>query len=476
MKSLPLRDIVQLIGGRVIHGSGNPMIRNVIDWSKKEIDDHTLVFHLDREPIHGKYWRVYQSVAIVTDQPELCTDLGDSIILIQVDQIEQAYEQFVQYYRNLFPIPVIGITGTCGKTTTKEMIRHILEEEDYTVTATWRSINDIWDNVEYMLEIDQHTDVAVFEIPVVHPGYLSTACRYFQPQIRLLLNIDVHHLAGCETPEEYMMAKAEIMEGLDPENGVLILNDDDENIKKVIDVSGLKRVVYFGKTERSDFRAKNISYADSGMTFELEHQGQSYQGYVPGYGEHNVYNALAAVAAVSCIGVKIETALHRLAGFVQVEEHLEVKTGVNGCTVLDDTWNSSPLSMATALQVMKDISQGRKTIALLGFMPQLGESEYAQEQYAKMGEKAAETNLDLLIVVGEEAEQIGLSALRQGMSEDRVYFCETGSQIFKILEPHLDENAMILLKVTYRVMMRESFISLKSKLLPDQRRAGTDGP
>ncbi|WP_026074608.1 Mur ligase family protein [Brevibacillus massiliensis] len=475
MKSIPLRDIVQQIGGRIIHGSGNPMMMNVIDWSKKEIDDHTLVFHLDREPIHGKYWRVYQSVAIISDKPDFCMDLEDSIILIQVEQVEQAYEQFVQYYRNLFPIPVIGITGTCGKTTTKEMIRQILDEEDFTVTATWRSINGIWDNVEYLLEIDQHTDVAVFEIPVVYPGYLGTACRYFQPQIRLLLNIDVHHLAGCETPEEYMKAKAEIMEGIDPESGVLILNDDDENSKKVIDVSGLQQVVYFGKTDRSDFRAKNISYADKGMNFELAHQGKSYQGYVPGYGEHNVYNALAAIAAVSRIGVEIETALHRLAGFEQVEEHLEVKTGVNGCTVIDDTWNSSPLAMATALQVLKDISQGRKTIALLGYMPQLGESEYALEQYAKMGEKAVETNLDLLIVVGEEAEEIGLSALRQGMNEHSVYFCENGSQIYKILEPHLDENAMILLKVTYRVMMRPSFQSLKSKLIPHQRQAGTDG-
>lgn len=475
MKSLPLRDIVQQTGGRIIHGSGNPIIMNVFVWAPNEIDDHTLVFHLDRAPLRGNNWGANKSIAIISDQPELCIDLGDSIILIQVEQVEQAFEQFVRYYRNLFHIPVIGITGTCGKTTTTEMIRHIFDEEGFTLTATRRSLNDIWHNVGCLLEIDQHTDVAIFELPVAHPGYLSTSCRAFQPQIRILLNIDVHHLEYCQTPEAYMKAKAEIVDGLDSVNGVLILNDDDENSKKVIDVSGLQRVVYFGKSDRSHFRAKNISYADSGMKFDLEHQGIIYPVYVPGYGEHNAYNALAAIAAVSYAGVQIETAVKRLSAFEQVEEHFEVKTGVNGCTVIDDTWNSSPLSMATALEVLKEISQGRKKVALLGYMPQLGESEYAQQQYAKMGEKAVATNVDLLIVVGQEAKEIGLSALRQGMNEHCVYFCETGSQIYKIVEPHLDQSAIILLKVTHRVMESTSFKSLKSDLFPDHWQVATDG-
>lgn len=474
MKNLPLCEIVHHIGGRIIHGCGNPIIMNICDWSKNDIDDHTLIFHLDREPICGKDLIVNKAAAIISDEPDVCKDLGDSVILIQVEQVEQAFEQFIQYYRNLFDIPVIGITGTCGKTTTTEMIRHIFKEEDITATATKRSMNYIGHNVDCLLEIDEHTEVAIFELPVAWPGYLSAACWYFQPQIRILLNIGVHHLAYCRTPQDYMRAKGEIMEGFDFVNGVLILNDDDENIKNVIDVSGLQRVVYFGKSDLSHFRAMNIVYADSGMNFTLDHQGKTYLGYIPGYGEHNVYNALAALAAASCVGVAIETALHRLASFKQMEEHLEVKTGVNGCTVIDDTWNSSPLSMAAALEVLNEISKGRKKIALLGYMPQLGESEYSQEQYSKMGEKAVAINLDLLIVVGEEAEEIGISALRQGMNEQSVYFCESGSQIYDILEPYLDESTIILLKVTHRVMESTSFKRLKSKLIPDQWQAETD--
>lgn len=464
MRNLKLQEILAQIGGEILHGSGNPIIKEVMDYSAKDIDDHTLVFHMDHERIRGKYWKENEAIVIVTDQPDLCTDLGDHIILIKLDQLEEAYWKFIEYYRSLFDIPVIGVTGTCGKTTTKEMIRQILRE-DYNVKATWMSMNSMSVNLRYLTGINDETEVAVFEMPVAYPGYLKVACRCFQPQIRILLNIGIHHLADCETPEEYMKAKGEIVDGLDPDNGILILNADDENSKKIIDTSHFKRIIYFGKSDHCHFRAKNIQYANDGMNFTLVHNEKCYEAFVPGYGEHNIYNALAAIAAVSLVNVDILTSIERLAFFEQVEEHLEVKQGTNGCMVIDDTWNSSPLSMATALQVLKDVSRGRKTVALLGYMPQLGEGPYASEQYREMGKKAVETNVDLLIVVGEKAEEIGDAALKFGMDPKKVHFCQTGDEIYEIVQPHIKETTIILLKVTYRVMKKPTFRKLKRNLI-----------
>src|SRR5437868_182907 len=132
MRDLALQEILTQIGGEVLHESGNPMIKHVMDYSAKDIDDHTLIFHMDRERIRGKYWKENKSIVIVTDRPNLCTELGDQIILVKTDDLEAAYWTFIEYYRNLFDIPVIGVTGTCGKTTTKEIIRQILRE-DYKV-------------------------------------------------------------------------------------------------------------------------------------------------------------------------------------------------------------------------------------------------------------------------------------------------------------------------------------------------------
>ncbi len=448
----------------VLHGSGNPMIKHVMDYSAKDIDDHTLVFHMDRERIRGKYWKENKYIVIVTDRPNLCTELGDQIILVKADILEDAYWKFIEYYRNLFDIPVIGVTGTCGKTTTKEIIRQILRE-DYKVKATWMSMNSMSVNLRYLTGIDDETEVAIFEMPVAYPGYLSVACKCFQPQIRILLNIGIHHLADCETPEEYMKAKGEIVEGLDPINGTLILNADDENIKKVIDESQYQKKIYFGMSERSHFRAKNPQYTEGGMNFTLEYKGESYEAFVPGYGEHNIYNALAAIAAVSLVGIDIPTSIKRLALFEQVEEHLDMKQGMNGCAVMDDSWNSSPLSMAAALQVLKELSNGKKSIALLGYMPQLGEGLYASQQYEEMGKKAVETGVDLLVVVGEEAEEIGKAALKLGMDPDHVHFCQTGDEVYEVLHPYLNDKTIILLKITHRVMKKPTFQTLRKKII-----------
>ncbi|HJV16409.1 MAG TPA: UDP-N-acetylmuramoyl-tripeptide--D-alanyl-D-alanine ligase, partial [Bacillales bacterium] len=369
-------------------------------------------------------------------------------------------------YRNLFQIPVIGVTGTCGKTTTKEMIKQILEE-DFNVEATWASMNSMSVNLRYLLDIDDETEMAVYEMPVCYPGYLQVACRYFQPQVRILLNIGVHHLADCDTPEAYMKAKAEMVDGLDSDHGILILNADDENIKKVVNITPFQNVIYFGKNEFSHFRAENIQYAEKGMNFNLKHNEQCYKVFIPGFGEHNVYNALAALAAVTSVGMDIETAIQRLVNFEHVEEHLEFKSGFNGCLVIDDTWNSSPLSMETGLQVLNDVSDQKFSIALLGYMPQLGEGVYAEQEYGKIGEKAVEYDLDLLFVVGKEAEKIGQRALEKGMDKNKVFFCETGAEIFKILKPYLNDQTIVLLKITHRVMKRPSFKALKRELIPD---------
>nr|WP_295969691.1 Mur ligase family protein [uncultured Bacillus sp.] len=465
MIPMPLNEIVQQIDGQVIHGRNDILIKGVTKKTNKDIDNHMLLFHMKKDPIMGKYWSKNHSVAVVTDVPGKCTNLHDEISIIQVKNIKEAYWKFIDYYRGLFSIPVIGVTGTCGKTTTKEMIVQILEH-DYNVESTWMSMNSMSVNLRYLMRLKKETEIAVYEMPVAYPGYLKIACRYFKPQIRVLLNIDVHHLADCETPETYMKAKGEIIEGMEPETDVLILNGDDENIKKIVNITHYKNVIYFGKGEGMEFRAEQIQYAGQGMKFILHCKGEAREVYVPGFGEHNVYNAMAALAAVTSAGVDIEAAIRYLTEFEHVEEHLEFKQGVNGCTVIDDTWNSSPLSMRTGLQVLKESATGKTSIAILGYMPQLGENQFAIEEYRKIGELALQSGVDELIVVGIEAESIGKSALNLGMNPAKVFFCCNGTEIYERLKDKVNENTVIFLKVTYRVMKHPTFKAFKNYLIP----------
>ncbi|KJS14914.1 MAG: UDP-N-acetylmuramoyl-tripeptide--D-alanyl-D-alanine ligase [Peptococcaceae bacterium BRH_c4b] len=464
MKNLFLQDILGQIDGTVIKGSGNPMIQNVT-YRPPKIGHHTLLFYRYKDmKIESHLFRKYKSPVVVTDRPDYFKNADKDVILVKVTDIEEAFWKFVRYYRNLFQIPVIGITGTCGKTTTKQMVKHILRKY-FKVHSTFLSNNQRSLNLKYLLGIDEDTQAAVFEMPVASPGYLTNAIQYFQPQIRILLNIDVYHLMDCKTPEAYMKAKTEIVHGLDPKSGIIILNADDGNIKKLLDVSRFKRVIFFGYSDGCHFQAKKVSYADGGMEFLLNHQNQTYPVYVPGYGKHNVYNALAAIAATWSAGLGIKESCERLASFDQVNEHLEFRSGVGGCTIIDDTWNVAPLSMASSLEVLQEVSESKTKIALLGYMPQLGASEYAKQQYKKIGEKVFETKVDLLFVVNYEAREIGRKALELGMDSKKVYFCNSASEIYKILKPFLNKDSIILLKIPHRVMVQDSFKKLKQKIM-----------
>lgn len=464
MKWLYINEILTHINGLLVHGEENPLFKNVVT-KRYKVSTHTLLFDLyTKEKVNSKLFKKFHSIVVVTEKPKEFTHLGDGVTVVKVEDIDIAYWKFIDYYRSLFDIPIIGVTGTCGKTTTKEMIKHILEKR-FKVQSTYKSFNGGHRNHRYLLGIEENTGAAVIEMGVDYPGDIIFYLKYFRPKIRVLLNIDVYHLVGCKTPEAYLEAKAEILEELDPINGTLILNADDENIKK-IDVSKFQNIIqYIGFSEGCHFQATDVDYHSKGMVFTLHHQNNTYPVIVPGYGKHNVYNALAAIAATWSAGVDIEEACERLASFNQVIEHLEFHIGLGGCSVIDDTWNVTPLSMTSALQVMNETAGTKTKIALLGYMPQLGDGDYAKQEYAKMGERVIEAQVDLLIVVGDEAQEIGRKALELGMEPDKVYYSNSGTEIFNILQPHLNEESIVLLKIPHRVMVQDTFKELKAKII-----------
>lgn len=463
MKPLYLKDIIEQLDAKLLHGDENTVVKYAT-VKPNRLRNCTLYIDKGKKTLSPAQMEAYKSLVIVTATGDKFHPWEDKICLVEVSDSSEAYWRFVDYYRSLFNIPIIGITGTSGKTTTKEMISHILSTH-YTVHSTYKSQNGISLNLDYLLGINDSTQAAVFEMGVSWPNDLVHSIKHFRPQIRVLLNIGVHHLQGCKTPAKYFNAKAKILTEFNPATDVLILNADDANIKKLNVDQYKNNIVYFGFNKQADFQAVNASYVDGGMSFSLIHQDELYPVFVPGYGEHNVYNALAAIAAAAKAGLEIGKACKSIAAFNQLAEHLAFHTGAGGCLVIDDTWNNSSPAMAAALQVLKNTAGSRKKVALLGYMPQLGQSKYAKDQYAQMGVKAIEAGLDLLVVVGQEAREIGRKAIELGMIETKVHFCNHGMEIFPLLAPFLNKESIILLKITHRQMVEPSFVKLKTNLL-----------
>jgi len=457
MKSLPLKAIVEKIDGKILQGADNLIIDDFVTRTKG-LAQGALLFDL----YHDKYENtdIYpesHSCAVVTDEPINFTWLGENITVIQVADIDEACWKFIKFYRSLFKIPIIGVTGTCGKTTTKEMIKHILSH-NYKVSATYKSYNASFRNLGYLLDIDDDTQAAVFEMGVASQGDINTSCRYFKPQVGIITNIGIDHLQAFETLNAYIKAKAEFLKGLGFK-GTLILNADDENIKK-IDLSKFKgNIVYFGFGDKSDFKVSNVKHAKEGLKFILKHKDKLYNFIIPGYGEFNAYNAAAAIAAAYVIGCDIKEAGGRLASFQNVERHFEFNQGINESTVIDDTWSTNPTSAEAALKLLKSLSRGKKTIAVLGRMSLLGKR--SSEYHYKIGEKVSEIGIDQLIAIGVGAWEIGLGALQKKMNQNNVYFCKDTNETYKVLKEVLDKNSVVLVKTT----MEASYADLMDKII-----------
>lgn len=442
MKPLAVSKINELLNGTMIKGSNELLITDATYFTKAMNKPNMLLFVIVRAQVDWEVVRRYTPCVVVTDRMFKELESIDDCTIILVKDIETAYWKFVDYYRGLYSLPIIAVTGTCGKTTTKDIIKHILKF-NFKVKGTERSANGSTGELKYLLDIDESTEVGVIETAVRQPGDITRCCRYFKPLIGIITNIGVDHLEGCKTLEGYIEAKSEIVDCIDKE-GVLIINGDDENTRKIQLEKYSGRIVKFGIHNFSQFKASDIIYDENGMKFILTFQNLKYPISVPGYGQHQVYNALAALAAVHELGVGIAEASKMLESYEKLPYHLQLKKGIRGCLMIDDTWNININSLKAAIHTLSDIANGKKRLALIGDMDLLGDRSL--EIHHQAGDMiAAFGSLDVLITVGAMASEIAKRAAQAGFSGE-IYSFATTSGVYEFLDSKLDENSMILIK------------------------------
>jgi UDP-N-acetylmuramoyl-tripeptide--D-alanyl-D-alanine ligase len=458
MKSLWVKDIRNLLQGELISGSEQWDVREAIYYKRHDFTKrNTLLFVSRSDEVNWNEINHKGPSLVISDKPssELKNALSDTTV-IKVKSLVQAYWKFMDYYRNLFQIPVVAITGTCGKTTTKEIIKHILSK-DWNVQASFSSKNEPRQSFPYLMGINEKTNAAVFELGLGNTGNIKHQCMIYQPTIGIITNIGVHHLDGCGNLEGYIKAKSEIVDGI-TKDGTLIINADDANTKKVPLHSFKGKIIYIGKTSKSDFMASHIQFTENGMKFHINYLNKEYKAFIPGYGEHQVYNALAAIAAVNEMGMDISRAISRLASFKNMDRHLEFSTGKGGSTIIDDTWTNNPTSVEAALKVLDSIGAGKNVILVLGDIKRLGNFE--KKYHAEIGSMIAKRNIHTLITIGSKAEEIAKTAIKDGTKAD-VHMFKDVNGVMEILQPKLDKQAVLLIKGP---MSSRSMIDFANKL------------
>lgn len=346
---------------------------------------------------------------------------------IKVKDSRQALLDIAKGYRALFDIPSVAITGSVGKTTTKEMIASVLSQK-FNCLKTEGNFNNEIGMPFTVLGLDDSYDIAVFEMGMSGFGEISRMTRVSQPDMAVISNIGMSHIGNLGSQENILKAKLEITEGL-KQGGVLAVNGDDKLLGK------LENCVKFGLGENCDIRGFNTKVSDTGCEFDAEIEGKTYHFTVNIPGEHNVYNALAAISVGVRFGVEPEKIIEgiKVAGSVGNRMKISVTGGIK---VISDCYNASPDSMRAAIGVLKR-ETGRK-VAVLADMLEMG--EFAKDAHTEVG-KLAE-GLDAVIAIGNMARYIASSA----KDFCDTYFFEDNDSANSFLKDYLTPGDVVLVK------------------------------
>jgi UDP-N-acetylmuramoyl-tripeptide--D-alanyl-D-alanine ligase len=459
--------IRNIVNGALIQGFDDLVIRNVVYNLKRMKKPNTLLFLKSNWSVDWDVIRSCVPCAVITEK--YYTDLQsiDGCVIILVKNIQTAYWQFINFYRRIFQIPVVAVTGTSGKTTTKEMIIHILKSK-YKVHGTNASANGRTGHLNNLMGIDKNTEAAVFETAVGKPGDITNSGKYFKPTIGIITNIGLDHLDDCKTIEGYIQAKGEMVSILD-NDGVLILNADDERSKQIQLDNFKGRIVYFGIHNPSNYRASEVHYGEKGMNFLLTFDNLTYPIFVLGYGEHQVYNALAAFAAINEMDMEIEMkeVIERFQTFKNIIRHLEIVPGIGGSIIIDDTWKISHNSLDSAFKVLYEMGKEKKRIALLGSIPNLGDLH--EIVYQDAGGIITRARVDILLSVGKTAgKMVGKMAkyAEQNGWSGKVYTLMQYDDAYFLLKKVLGKDCILLIKGDMEESMSHLVARLKVNILP----------
>jgi UDP-N-acetylmuramoyl-tripeptide--D-alanyl-D-alanine ligase len=356
-------------------------------------------------------------------------------------KIKQEIRQFKKKKMDAKKVPIIAVTGSAGKTTTKSFIGSILK-------TRWNIFesHDYWNRTDHTQihadEINSNHQAVVLEYGMGFPGVITEHCRIIQPNISVITNVGMAHIGNFDGDiKKIAKAKSELIHGT-KQNGVLFINNDDENSKYLETDQFKGEIITIGIKTPADYRAYNVSYAENGMNFKVRLHNKDWSFFIPIYGEHHVYNALNAIAVADYLGftpTEIKSGLL----FKKPPHRLSIYHLSHGITLIDDSVHSTPQGVLAAIDVLKNISPARK-IAILGRMIGLGDTRV--DQYKQIGEYLVKQGVEVVITYGRYAKAIGEEALAAGLPAENFRHFLDNESMHRYLLTILEEEDTILVK------------------------------
>ena len=373
--------------------------------------------------------------------------------LVEVEDTLQALADFAGWYRLQRDALVVGVTGSVGKTTTREMI-HATLNMGYDGVRSEKNFNNEIGLPLTLLRISRDHEYAVLELGARRIGDIRKLVEIAQPEIGVITAISPCHLETFGSLAGILQAKGELFEAL-PKSGFAVLAGDDEVTRSLAQRAACK-VILVGQGPQNQVRATQVEMGINSLKFKVG--GTKFE--VPVTGRHYLVSALAAIAVGREIGLETDSLVRGLKSFVPVEGRCEVEQ-LGAWTLINDTYNSSPASMQAACQLLADWKTGQRRILVAGDMLELGSEAEAYHQH--VGTYAAQAKIDGVIAFGPHADQIAAGAIEAGFARHGIATCREMDAVLAVLDCWLDPNTTVLIKGSRGMKMERIVDWLRQK-------------
>ena len=447
MKNVTVEEILKITSGELIIGDKKLICEN-FSKDTRQIKENDTYIGIKGENFDGNiFWReaLEKGAKCVIIQnidfsKEKLNDISNKTI-IKVENTLNALYKIAAYKRKINNIPVVAITGSVGKTSTKDMIASVVSQKYKTLKTIGNNNNNI--GLPFTILRLKDEEVMILEMGMNHFGEISLLSKIAKPNICVITNIGTSHIGNLGSRENILKAKLEILDGA--ENPTVIINNDNDLLHKwYVENKENKNIITFGIENESDIMANKLKLHHDGSEYECNINGENVNVKVPIAGEHFVLNALCATSVGKVLNIEASKILNGIASVKLTKKRMDV-TEKNGITIINDAYNASLESIKASLKYLQTFKNNRK-IAILGDILELG--NYSEDLHRKVGMEVVKEGVDILICYGKASKYIVEQAKKEGMKEKNIYYFSEKEEILELLKKEIKRGDVLLFKAS----------------------------
>ena len=463
--NLKIEDILNCTNGKLIIGNKNKECQN---YSKdtRTIKKGDTYIGIKGEKFDGStFWKyafengaetvIINKINLNNEKNKIEEYKSQNKNIIQVEDTIKAIGEIASKKMKIMKeknnLKVIGITGSVGKTSTKDIIANVLSKKYKVLKTEGNNNNHI--GLPFTILRLQDEEIAVIEMGMNHFGEIA------KPDIAVITNIGTSHIGNLGSRENILRAKLEILEGMDKKR-IVINNDNDLLNKWYLENKGNMEIHTFGIKNESEFKAKNIKLEENTSKFICENKGEKINIEVPVGGEHFILNALCGLTVGKLLDLNNEEIKNGIKDFKLTAKRMEINHLKNGVTIINDSYNASYESMKASILNLKNMN-GLRKIAVLGDMFELG--DFSEKLHREVGTEILKNKIDKLFLIGNYAKFIGKEAENEGYKKEDILYFENKEELLKYLKQNLQKGDVVLIKASNGMKLFNIVESLKNE-------------